>query len=153
MPRGGVRKHPLMRDFLKRQMGRRGCWIYPGPKHHFGYALHCDKGVQKVAHRVAFEISNGPIPPGLLVCHHCDNPPCCNPAHLFLGTAADNTRDAMSKGRLQLGEASPNAKLTSDAVRRIRKDPRWHKVIAAEYGVDKSLISRIKRREGWKHVD
>ena len=56
------------------------------------------------AHRVAWELAFGPIPPGLFVCHRCDNPPCCKPSHLFLGTAGDNNRDSASKGRKITGD-------------------------------------------------
>lgn len=77
------------------------CWVYVGPTKQGGYgrfSYGCG-GKKKLAHRVAWELANGPIPDGLLVCHSCDNPPCCNPKHLFLGTHQDNKDDAVAKDR------------------------------------------------------
>ena len=79
-----------------------GCWLWMDCAHEFGYGLlkiGGRKGPVVRAHRYAWELHNGPIPRGLFVCHRCDNPPCCNPAHLFLGTNADNVRDMRRKGR------------------------------------------------------
>jgi hypothetical protein len=76
------------------------CWVWTGSKKTLGYGLVCYRGQLRTAHRVAYEIFVGPLRDGLFVCHSCDNPPCVNPAHLWQGTASDNTRDAMSKGRL-----------------------------------------------------
>ena len=80
-----------------------GCWLWTGGLTTSGYGIlytsKQDKPRRRLAHRLMYEIEHGPIPDGLFVCHRCDNPPCVNPDHLFLGTASDNMQDMLSKGR------------------------------------------------------
>ena len=77
-----------------------GCEVWTGELNEKGYGRRRFRdGKNRRIHRVVWELRNGPIPDGLLVCHRCDNPPCCNPEHLFLGTHADNVLDMMAKGR------------------------------------------------------
>ena len=76
-----------------------GCWNFTGHKDRLGYGKVKFRGKRFLAHRAAYMITNGHLPEGLLVCHHCDNPSCINPQHLFLGTNYDNTMDAVRKGR------------------------------------------------------
>lgn len=76
-----------------------GCWIWVGSKTEKGYGRFCMEGKNLRSHRVAYELYVGDIPPGMFVCHSCDEPSCCNPKHLWLGTNADNQRDKMDKGR------------------------------------------------------
>lgn len=82
-----------------------GCWEWTGARSNFGYGQLWIDGVRWTAHRLAYVIESGqPVAAGMFVCHRCDNPPCCNPAHLFIGTNSDNIRDAASKGRLPRGD-------------------------------------------------
>lgn len=87
-----------------------------------------------------------------MVCHHCDNPPCVNPAHLFIGVAQDNSDDKLSKKRHLFGETSRQSKLTEQQVRDIIADPRMQIEIADEYGVTQGMVGHIKRGEAWKHI-
>lgn len=120
-----------------------GCWIFRGCRDKWGYAHHGIKGKRRQAHRLAYEFTNGPIPAGQLVLHTCDNPPCCNPTHLFLGTDADNMLDKVRKGR------DNTATITAEQVREIRealKNP-YHGIqneLARKYGVRNGVISDIK---------
>lgn len=106
------------------------------------------------AHRIAWEQANGPIPAGLCVCHRCDVPSCVNPAHLFVGTQAENVadRDRKGRGRAAKGALSGVSKLTEEQVLSIKKDGRVLREIAADYGIGKSQVSRIKRNETWEHL-
>src|SRR5437867_3583750 len=105
-----------------------GCWVWlgmkdPGGRGQFPYGIFKIKNHRYKAHRVAWELAKGPIPKGLCVLHKCDNPPCVNPDHLFLGTKGDNFADARAKGRLIAlrGEEASMAKLTWKQVREIRE--------------------------------
>lgn len=94
-----------------------GCWIWTGARHRKGYGRFAVANRRKVyAHRYSWELAHGPIPDGLFVLHRCDNPPCVNPGHLFLGTNQDNMRDAAAKGRLV-----SRAKLTEAIVTSMRR--------------------------------
>jgi hypothetical protein len=144
------------------------CWEWQGAVDAFGYGfLHGGPlyrtGAKWVkAHRIAWEVHHGrPIPDGGIICHHCDNPPCCNPAHLYLGTkksnAEDRARRRRGKEHRQDGEHNDNAKLTEDQVRQIivelRRLPRRSQTsIAQEFGVQQPQISRIMRSENWAHL-
>lgn len=75
------------------------CWVWTAHCMHDGYGTFKFKGKDELAHRVAYLMTHGSIPPGHEILHHCDNPPCCNPAHLFTGTQFDNMRDMVAKGR------------------------------------------------------
>ncbi len=94
----------------------------------------------------------------MLVCHRCDNRACVNPAHLFLGTAADNSADMLHKGRHRVprGNASPISKVTEAEVRQIRHlcDNRImsQRAVAAKFGISKGAVSHIATRRDWKHV-
>jgi len=110
----------------------------------------------KYTHRVAWEVANGrPVPAGMLVCHSCDNRVCCNAAHLFLGTHADNMRDMTDKARQARGERSGQAKLTEVQVVEILR--LWalgmtHVAIAARVGTSNQNVGKICRGERWAHV-
>lgn len=96
------------------------CWPWRGGHDQDGYGKVWDADVHRSvsAHRVAWEQVNGQIPPGLVVCHRCDNPPCVNPSHLFLGTVQDNNTDKLAKGRHRgntTGQLGDRARRLSDA--------------------------------------
>jgi hypothetical protein len=101
------------------------------------------------AHRVVWEHHNGPIPDGLLVCHHCDNPPCCEILHLYLGDKTKNADDMIARARGNNGRPY----LTIAQVLAIRADTRLLREIAADYGVSTSTVSDIRRRKRWANID
>lgn len=130
----------------------------------FDYGYRMEHGKRIYVHREAWEKVNGPIPNGLLVCHHCDNPPCREPEHLFLGTKRDNAIDMRNKGRgnwqtkpetVNRGENHGRAKLTEKDVRQIRGEPMYRGLLtdlARKHGVTKALICSIRARRIWRHI-
>lgn len=125
-----------------------GCWLWMPPPDVYGYGQIAvgDRRVMK-AHRVAWILTHGPIPDGLKVCHHCDNPPCVNPygdKHLFLGTQGENLADAVTKGRLVFGRGA--RKLSDEAYREIlaAKGYGVGRALAKKYGVTHTHISLIR---------
>lgn len=128
------------------------CWLWIGTLHNKGYGLFGVDGRIQRCHRIAYELENGPIPDGMLVCHSCDNRDCVNPAHLWLGTAQDNTTDMVRKGR------HGGVRFDSEMVRWIRK---VHVFGSAEWGVNglsrkigcsQNAVWRVVKRSTWKHV-
>ena len=124
----GPKQEKLTRQDLEGRFWRKvritdGCWNF-GAKNSARYGTFMNEhGKTEKAHRVSWRIANGLIPPGLLVCHHCDNPSCVRPSHLFLGTHKDNTADQIAKGRkpVLFGETHPLAALTESQVLDIRR--------------------------------
>lgn len=134
---------------------RSRCWEWVGYLNSGLPALKV-KGQMTVAARFCYQLHFGEISDGLLVCHHCDNPLCMNPAHLFLGSPADNMRDKVSKHRQTKGEAVNTAKLRAPQVLEIRKlyaEGRYSQVeLALHYGVTQASISAIILRKNWKSI-
>lgn len=152
---------------LWRQIERRGpdeCWPWKAKSKIAGYGIiqRGGRGVPKVlAHRAVWETLNGPIPEGeghhgTVVLHICDNRLCCNPAHLRLGTQADNVRDMDAKGRrvavLRHGEEHHMTKITEDDVRAIRASSEPRTILAERYGMTVAGIKTIRAGRTWRHV-
>lgn len=143
------------------KVDRRGpnrCWEWTAATTGAGYGKISVDGRHVRAHRLAWKLARGPIPEGTCVCHHCDNPSCVNPAHLFLGTHADNVADKVAKGRQRdhHGEANPQARLKADDVHEIRRLSAAGGVtqgaIATRYEVSRRHVCAIVRGERWTHI-
>lgn len=147
------------------------CWLWlPKWRDNWGCGYLRWNGRQVRAPRLAWELTYGPIPPGMFVCHHCDNPPCVRPDHLFLGSNADNVADMVRKGRhargatsgarlhpdrIRRGEQNGTAKLTAVAVREIRSRYAAGEIradLARAYGVSHNTIVRVVTGQHWKHL-
>ena len=133
-----------------------GCWIWTASRDKDGYGFLKFRGKQDKAHRVAWVLYRGEIPAGLIVCHTCDNPPCVNPEHLFIGTQKDNAMDKVGKNRSCYGERVNTSKLNPTTVIRIRQLYKTGKYsqdrLAKLFGVYQSTIGRIVRGDTWKRV-
>jgi hypothetical protein len=137
------------------------CWLWQGTRHN-GYGYFKWRNTRRFAHRVAYELHYGAIPTSdnphdTCVCHTCDNPSCCNPAHLFLGTQAENNADRDQKGRQAIPKGSKhgNAKLTEKDVIEIRHRAATgesYAVLARAFGTTKTNVGYIVKRKAWKHI-
>lgn len=165
----GPKPLPLEVRFWSK-VDRRGpdeCWPWQAAADRKGYgrilvgSLGIDRHME-LAHRASWRLARGAPPPAhLSVLHRCDNPPCCNPAHLFLGTIQDNNADMRAKGRQSRGaahspfvrgERNSHAKLTEDKVRQIRAAHGTLKQIGAQFGIDFTTVWGIRTGKSWKHV-
>jgi hypothetical protein len=155
----------LKKSFEKHVIRQKGCWGWKGPIAHGGYpVMSCrpeigpDRG-----HRASYIIHKGLIPKGLYVCHHCDNPICTNPDHLWLGTHKENNDDKIRKCRQnntppphKQGEDNGASKLKESQVKEIKillEKGLTTRDIGAQYGVSKTTICRIKNHTHWKHIE
>jgi hypothetical protein len=151
-------------EFLEKHRSRiafepnTGCELWIGARSGAsGYGSYAVDGKVVRAHRLAWASRHGPIPEGMDILHKCDTPACVNPGHLFMGTAADNVRDMIRKGRRAScsGTINSQAKLTDEVVREIReKRARGvpQKRLAKEYGVHKKTIQDATKGRLWRHV-
>lgn len=118
-----------------------------------GYGVMRLKGRKRMkAHRFAYELAKGPVGAGLVVRHTCDTTGCVNPAHLVVGTAADNKRDAIDRKRDCRGERHHKARLSEKDIIAIRDSADSGAAIAARYGVTKENVYAIRKRKIWRHV-
>lgn len=145
-------RQPVQTRFWPKVRVAEGCWEWLGARQTSGYgAFRMSQPRRMVAaHRAAYELTYGPIPEGLVVCHHCDNPTCVRPDHLFLGTLADNSADMVAKRRSCAGQRHGNHKLTTAQVAEIRRlyaagTVSQHK-LAEAFGVSQPHIHRIVHR-------
>lgn len=136
-------------DFWKR-VDKRGpdeCWLFQGSTTSSGYGQWRYGNKRPGAHRVAFSLSKGAIPEGLIVMHSCDNRPCCNPTHLSLGTQSDNMQDMVRKGRSTAGDNHPMIKIPDADLPLVKaayfRDGATKSSVAKQFGVSRPTIFRI----------
>lgn len=132
------------------------CWEFLGTRDKYGYGAFWINELRRKtqAHRIAYALHYGDFDRSLMVMHTCDNPPCCNPSHLRLGTRADNNRDRDAKGRTSRlrGERSPTAKLSQsdvDEIKRLVAVGETQINVAERFGVKQPQVSRIVRGVSW----
>lgn len=143
--------------WVDRSGGRNACWNWTGSVGREGYGkFHLIKPFRSVgSHRVSWELTNGVIPDGLFVLHHCDNRLCVNPAHLFLGTNSDNMQDAIMKGKKPGVPSEPyRIKLSLEMANEIRTmwiSGKWTKRgLAKHFGICPRHIRNVLNNEVWR---
>lgn len=135
-----------------------GCWNWTGASNRYGYGRMSVFGKRTLTHRLSWEYHYGPIPSGMNILHKCDNPACCNPEHLFIGTQQDNIADMHQKGRDRSlsGESSAKARLSAEQVRQIRSmyasgvSP---SAIGDQFGIKRCHVCNIAKRRIWTSVE
>lgn len=153
---GGDQGYILARIAFEDRGHATPCWIWQLGLNEKGYGSCHRYGLHTRAHRIAYEAFVGPIPPGHEIDHLCYVPACANPDHLEAVTPEVNRERQTLDGRVRTtprrGEKASGAKLKTADIEQIRKDQRMQIAIAADYGVDRSTISNIKRRRSWAHL-
>jgi len=139
--------------------GPNECWEWKASCYKEGYGKFKYENKIVRTHRMAWKLTNGPIPEGMCICHHCDNPKCCNAEntedHLFLGTLKDNSKDMVNKDRQAKGEHNGNVKLTESQVieiKKLRKEGYKQQQLADIFGLHQPQISAIINNKYWKHL-
>ena len=128
------------RFWCKVQKQTEGCWIWTANCNQKGYGLFIFNKRNYSSHRISWELHNGPIPKGMQVCHHCDNPPCVNPSHLFLGNPESNTHDAIQKDRL-------SKKIRNSDVKFIRQSSLPNSRLSTMFNTTSEYIHKIRCRK------
>lgn len=133
--------------------GPDACWPWMGTRKKSEHGHFRIDGHVEQCGRIVLSLTLGlPLRDKWWACHRCDNPPCCNPAHLFVGDSQANTADMVAKKRHAFGEKSGMAKLTDDAVRLIRSMSGSGPKIAERFGVKKAAIYAVRARRTWRHI-
>lgn len=149
-------------NYVDKSAGEDACWPWTAARDKSGYGRYGIRRENKVvfAHRFALELSIGEIPDGLIACHRCNNPPCCNVKHLYAGTVKQNHDDYVATGKYigpphYSGVQNGHSKLNEEQVRSIRArfaSGETRKALAEEFGVSGTMIGAIVHRDNWKHV-
>jgi hypothetical protein len=156
----GKKKQPLeyyKKRFFSLLKQEDECLIFIGSRNYKGYGRMHNRNEQFM-HRFSWFIHNGPIPKGMHVLHHCDNPPCCNPKHLWIGTNKDNSDDKFRKNRFRIvsGENHPSSKISEEQAQKVAAmitDGKTSHEISLELGIARHNIYGIKSKKIWKHLE
>jgi hypothetical protein len=152
---GGIKgKSGLKPRPLTWKEAENGCWICTSHHRCIGYPCIVINGEKTVISHIYYEKYKGSIKPGLIICHHCDNPNCINPDHLFQGTKLDNRLDMIKKNRqvYASGEMNGKAKLSEQQVMEIKNSKESIKNLQYKYGMSKTQIYSIIRGDTWRHL-
>ena len=156
-----MRKKRPVADRFWPKVDRRGpdeCWPWLAGvrRKDEGYGAFYVNGRHKPASRVAYELTFGEVAKGLVICHRCDNPGCCNPAHLFVGTNQDNDADRVAKGRQARGSRNAASKLTERqvwAIRKLRAIGVKPGRLAWMFGITPAYVWELCNLPIWTHID
>lgn len=139
-------KRPIKERLMEKMTpAPNGCWEWTGGMRADGYGLVWFEGKAQRAHRIAYQVLKGPLDTKDVLCHKCDNRKCINPDHIFIGSRADNVRDAASKNRMPHGKSHWNATLSDAQIAMIRSiEGVTYTEIARQFGVAQSTVSRLR---------